>query len=224
VAEFELANRRCSGRDMERTTDQMSSLPPQSAFFHAILRHLAATPDGDRRENIHAAMPPLLKLSEAQRTERLRNLPHLKYRYRSGWGLSMLKGSGYVDSPARGVWRITDRGGELLASHPEGFGEDVGRRIVRESRKPDGEQTGGEDVSTEPSASATQQPPGERIDAAVKEIQETVAAELLDRIAQALLPYSSRIWSSTCCARWATAPAKTTLSASAGPVTAASTA
>jgi len=170
---------------MERTTDQMSSLPPQSAFFHAILRHLAATPDGDRRENIHAAMPPLLKLSEAQRTERLRNLPHLKYRYRSGWGLSMLKGAGYVDSPARGVWRITDRGGELLASHPEGFGEDVGRRIVRESRKPDGEQTGGEDVSTEPSASATQQPPGERIDAAVKEIQETVAAELLDRIAQA---------------------------------------
>jgi restriction system protein len=163
----------------------MSSLPPQSAFFHAILRHLAATPDGDRRENIHAAMPPLLKLSEAQRTERLRNLPHLKYRYRSGWGLSMLKGAGYVDSPARGVWRITDRGGELLASYPEGFGEDVGRRIVQESRKPDGEQTGGEDVSTEPSASATQQPPGERIDAAVKEIQETVAAELLDRIAQA---------------------------------------
>ncbi len=29
-------------------------------------------------------------LSEAQRTERLGNAPHLRYRYRSGWGLSML--------------------------------------------------------------------------------------------------------------------------------------
>ena len=162
--------------------DATPPFPPQSAFFHAILRHLAAIPDGDRRENVHAAMPRLLHLSEAQGTARLRNLPHLKYRYRSGWGLSMLKAAGYLDSPARGTWRIPDRGRALLASHPEGSGEDVGRRIVRESRQPDGEYGGGADVSTEPAA--PEQPPGERIDAAVKEIRQTVAAEILDRIAQ----------------------------------------
>jgi restriction system protein len=169
---------------MERITNPTSSLPPQSAFFHAILRHLAAKPDGDRRENVHAAMPALLKLSEGQQTERLRNLPHLRYRYRSGWGLSMLKAAGYVHSPARGVWQTTDRGRELLTSHPDGFGEDLGRRIIRDSRKPDGEPAGGEDVSAEPSASTTPQAPDETIDAAVKEIQQAVAAELLDRIAQ----------------------------------------
>ncbi len=130
-------------------------------------------------------MPPLLQLSEAQRTERLKNLPHLRYRYRSGWGLSMLKAAGYVDSPARGVWLITDRGRELLASHLDGFGEDVGRRIVRESRKPHRDQGEGEDVLAESSLSATPQPPDEMIDVAVMEIQQAVAAELLDRIAQA---------------------------------------
>jgi hypothetical protein len=89
---------------MEQTTGSVSPLPPQSAFFHAILRHLAAKADGDTRENVHAAMPPLLKLSESQRTERLRNLPHhLRYRYRSGWGLSILKAGGYLHSPARGI-------------------------------------------------------------------------------------------------------------------------
>jgi restriction system protein len=131
-------------------------------------------------------MPSLLKLSESQRTARLRSMPHhLGYRYRSGWGLSMLKAAGYLQSPARGIWQITDRGRDLLASYSDGFGEDVGRRIIRESRSSEREQGGGEDGSAEPPVATTPQAPDELIDAAVKEIQQTVAAELLERIAQA---------------------------------------
>jgi hypothetical protein len=84
--------------------DSPTPLPPQWAFFHAILRHLLTKPDGDVREHVHEAMPVLLQLSETQRTERLPNMPHhLRYRYRSGWGLSMLKNAGYLDSPASEV-------------------------------------------------------------------------------------------------------------------------
>jgi restriction system protein len=162
-----------------------SPLPPQPDFFHAILRHLAGKPNGSPRENVHAAMPELLNLSEAQRTERLRNLPHLRYRHRSGWGLSTLKAAGYVHTPARGTWQITDRGRDLLASHPDGFDEDIGRRIIRASHKADREPGEANDAPAEASMSATQPTPDERIDAAVKEIHQTVAAELLDRIAQA---------------------------------------
>lgn len=79
-----------------------SNLPPEAAFLHAILRHLAARPDGDQRAAIHEAIPDLLQLSEAQRSERLPNLTHLRYRYRTGFGLSMLKAAGYIDSPSRG--------------------------------------------------------------------------------------------------------------------------
>src|SRR5207302_1140791 len=118
---------------------------------------------GDARENIHAAMPTLLHLSEAQRTERLRNLPHLRYRYRSGWGLSMLKGAGYLDSPVRGIWRITERGRQLISSHPNGFSERVGREIIRASRKADQAQQTAEEVLADAPASTTGQVPDEQI-------------------------------------------------------------
>lgn len=129
--------------------------------------------------------PILLKLTEAQRTERLANLSHLRYRHRSGWGLSMAKAAGYVDSPARGIWQITDRGRELLARHPDGFDDDAARQVVRESRRGGRSEDASEDSAADLSAAAAQQTPDERIDAAVREIHQAVAQELLDRIGQA---------------------------------------
>ncbi len=130
-------------------------------------------------------MPNLMALSETQRTERLANLSHLRYRHRSGWALSMLKAAGYVDSPARGIWQITDRGRDLLARYPEGFDEETGRRIIREGRR----ETQGEDVAdggvSDTGEAGAQQTPEERIECALEEICREVARELLDRIAQA---------------------------------------
>jgi len=162
-----------------------SALPPQAAFHHAVLRHLAQHPEGDRRRNIHEAIPDLLGLSEAQRTERLANLPHLRYRHRSGWALSMLKGAGYVDSPGLGIWRITDRGRDLLARYPDGFDEETGRRVIREGRRViQGDDTVGGGVA-DAGEVAAQQAPEERIDGSLEEIRRTVAQELLEKIAQA---------------------------------------
>ena len=160
---------------------KIGTLPSQVQFYHAILRHLTTRPDGDNREAIHAAMPELLHLTEEQRHERLANLPHLRYRHRSGWGLSMLKAAGFVDSPSRGIWRITASGRALLAEHPDGFDDDTGRRLLRESRLalpagPDAESAGPANVEL------GQLTPDERIDAAVQELQSAVAAELLERI------------------------------------------
>jgi restriction system protein len=124
-------------------------------------------------------------LSEAQRTERLANLPHLRYRHRSGWALSMLKAAGYADSPTPGTWRITERGRELLERYPDGFDEETGRRVIREGRREIQEEdvTGGgvADVG-EPAA---QQTPDERIDIALDELRHAVARELLEKIAHA---------------------------------------
>lgn len=169
---------------MTRSTTN-STLPPQAAFHHAVLRHLAGHPDGDRRQNVHDAIPDLLGLSEAQRTERLANLPHLRYRHRSGWALSMLKAAGYVDDPTPGIWRITDRGRELLACHPNGFDEETGRRVIREGRS-EGQVQDVVDRGVAVAVDAAgQQSPDERIDGALQEIRRTVAHQLLERIAQA---------------------------------------
>lgn len=118
-----------------------STLPPQAAFHHAILRHLAQLTEGDRRGNIHEALPDLLQLTAAQRSERLANLSHLRYRHRSGWSLSMLKAAGYVESPAMGIWRITQGGRDLLARFPNGFDQETARRVIREGRRDAGDQS-----------------------------------------------------------------------------------
>jgi len=162
-----------------------STLPAQAAFHHAVLRHLALHPDGDRRRNIHEAVPDLMGLNEVQRTERLANLPHLRYRHRSGWALSMLKAAGYVDSPEPGIWRITDRGRNLLARYPDGFDTETAREVIREGRR----EIQGEDASDDSPlgevGATIQQTPDERIDTALGEIHRLVAEELLDKIAQA---------------------------------------
>jgi restriction system protein len=161
-----------------------STLPPQSAFLHAILQHLLRTPDGARRRDIHEAMPDLLNLTEAQRTERLANLKHLRYRHRSGWGLSMLKTAGYVDNPASGLWQITDRGRELLNRYPGGFDDETARQVIRESRA----ELRVEDVADANLSDLsvpTMQPPDEKIDAALKELNHTITQELLEKISQA---------------------------------------
>jgi len=168
-----------------------TTLPPQAAFHHAVLRHLAGKPNGDRRQDIHEAIPDLMGLTEAQRAERLANLPHLRYRHRSGWALSMLKAGGYADNPNPGVWCITDRGRELLAQYPDGFDEETGRRLIREGRR-EIQDSGGSGhvgaIETEP-----QQSPDERIDSALEEIRHTVAKELLEKIAEAPPSFFERL-------------------------------
>ncbi len=162
-----------------------STLPPQAAFHHAVLRYLAQHPDGDQRRSIHEAIPNLMGFTEAQRTERLANLPNLRYRHRSGWALSMLKAAGYIESPTPGIWRITDSGRDLLGRYPDGFDEETGRRVIREGRR----ETQGEAVVASDAADAgepvTQQTPNERIDSAMEEISSAIAQELLEKIAQA---------------------------------------
>lgn len=156
-------------------------LPPQSVFLHAVLRHLAEHPEGDRRANVHEAMPKLVGLTESQKTDRLPSGTP-RYHYRSGWGLSMLRAAGYVESAGAGIWRITARGQALLAAHPNGFDEETARQVIRESRKAPASQ---DEPPKEAGPPGSQQPPDERIDEAVNEIEQAVAGELLDRILQA---------------------------------------
>jgi hypothetical protein len=47
-----------------------STLPRHATLHHAVLRHPAQHPGGDRRQNIHEAVADLLGLREAQRAGR----------------------------------------------------------------------------------------------------------------------------------------------------------
>jgi restriction system protein len=96
----------------------------------------------------------------------------------------MLKAAGYVDNPTPGIWRITERGRELLARYPDGFDEETGRWVIREGRsEAHGQDFGGAAASN--TEAGSQQTLDEWIDGALEEIRHKVAQELLERIAQA---------------------------------------
>ncbi len=97
----------------------------------------------------------------------------------------MLKAGGYVESGGPGLWRITSRGRDLLALHPDRFDDETARQIVRESRKGHQAAMVPEESWTDSVASSGQQTPEERIEAALTEIQRSVARELLEKILQA---------------------------------------
>jgi restriction system protein len=161
-----------------------SEFPSQTDFFHAILRHLVEQPDGDLRRNIRDAVPDLLQLSEEQRKERLPNTQVLRYRYKTGWGLTMLKSAGYIENPTHGIWRITGSGRELLKHHPTSFDDETATQLLKEARKSKGDNSPAE-PETDSGGSPAQQGPLELIETALTEMKAAVAEELLTRISQA---------------------------------------
>ena len=99
----------------------------------------------------------------------------------------MLKLGGYAESPAPGVWRLTAKGRDILASHPGQFDDAMARAIAREARhaiRADVDDIA--DPLSEQSGVALQQTPEERIETAVKEVEAAVARELLERISHVL--------------------------------------
>lgn len=97
----------------------------------------------------------------------------------------MLKAAGYADSAAPGIWRITERGRDLLARYPGGFDEETGRQVIREGRREIQGEDAGSVGAAEVGEAAAQQTPDERIEGALEELRRAVARELLEKIAQA---------------------------------------
>jgi restriction system protein len=163
-----------------------SSVPLPAAFFHEVLHQLHGRADGVRRRDLYELVADAMDLSPTQRAERLPSLTHLRYRHRIGWSMNLLKNAGLVESPATGIWRLTSAGTTLLEAHPGGFDDDTTRGITRSARLAESKII--EDGDGEPGRDASptlQQPPDERVDAAVNEMRAAVAAELLERIGQA---------------------------------------
>jgi restriction system protein len=109
----------------------ISTVPLPVVFFHPILRVLSQHESGIRRRDFSELVADLMQLSPAQRSERLPSGVHLRYHHRLGWGLNMLKTAGYVEAASPGMWRITQKGRQLLETHANGLDEQTTRRIVR---------------------------------------------------------------------------------------------
>jgi restriction system protein len=167
-------------------------VPTFDRFIEPLLRFLAEHPEGVTTAKAHEAVAARLQLSESDRAERLPSGIQPVFKNRNGWAQDRLKRAGLSESPRYRFWRLTKEGLAYASAHPsltESEVEEIAN-VERSSRlreKKDSASDGNEaarSVAIE-NESSGKYGPEERIDAALAEIRESVAHDLLQRIAAA---------------------------------------
>lgn len=132
--------------------------------------------------DVRAKLAVKFALTEEELAERIAS-GQLTFHNRVGWATTYLRQCGLLERPRRGVYRITERGREVLAANTERIDLSVLSQFpeLAELRKARGATRGSRVV--EPTAITDTATPEERIVAAYNELREALIAEVRDRIA-----------------------------------------
>ncbi|MDN4489258.1 restriction endonuclease [Demequina sp. SYSU T00068] len=98
----------------------MTDIPKFHEYFAPALRVLSST-SPMRSRDITTAVADLLELTDEQRAGRIPSGQN-RLDNRVNWALSYLYHARAVSKPQRGVFSIAERGRDLLARYPDGFG------------------------------------------------------------------------------------------------------
>lgn len=164
------------------------SVPTYDQFIEPILRYLAATPEVASARDAHEAAALALSLSEAQRQELIAS-GQATYKNRAGWAHDRLKRAGLSSSAKRGYWKLTDAGMAYAAEHPAPLpAEEVERLAIgfMDVKLKTPSDAIPLDAELQPVASLTSATasPDDRLEQALQELREAVAADLLDNLLQ----------------------------------------
>jgi restriction system protein len=164
------------------------SVPTYDQFIEPILRYLAATPEAASARDAHEAAALALSLSEAQRQELIAS-GQATYKNRAGWAHDRLKRAGLSSSAKRGYWKLTGAGMAYAAQHPAPLpAEEVERLAIgfMDVKLKSPSDAIPLDAEPQPAASLTSATasPDDRLEQALKELREAVAADLLDNLLQ----------------------------------------
>ena len=179
--------------DVERRSDLMP-VPTYDQFIEPVLRYLAEHPDGASARDAHDAAADVLGLTDDDRAELLPSGQQTVYKNRAGWAHDRLKRTGLSTSPRRGYWRLTDKGTQLVASHPDPLSHNQVQEIAlsnlatRLRAGADGNQSvsGDPPATHEPAGTReTAASPDDRLEQALAELHESVVEELLESVAAA---------------------------------------
>ena len=156
------------------------AIPDFQTCMLPFLRHLADGKEHTLRDaDEHLA--EYFKLTAAERAELLPSGQQGIFKNRIGWARTYLKKAALLESPKRGVFKITARGDQVLASNPtridmkflEQFPEYLAFKEVSRTDKEVGSVTNG---------ASPQATPEESIELAYLGLREQLAQELLTRI------------------------------------------
>lgn len=149
---------------------------------------LEALDDGQEQpvRTLRDSLATQFELTEQELEQRLPSGRDQTYRNRVGWALTHLKGAALVESPRRGVYRITDRGQAVLTQTTAAQRVDL-RTLgafdeYRQFRSHDGPSAGEAPAPT--AAEASTETPTERMESAARELRSALGADLLDRVGE----------------------------------------
>ncbi|MGE0882518.1 MAG: restriction endonuclease [Blastocatellales bacterium] len=153
-------------------------IPDFQTLMLPLLRHLS---DGTERTNQETveALADEFHLTDADRAQLLPSGQQTVFRNRIAWAKAHFKRAGLIESPRRGIYRITNQGREILTSNPKRIDlkfldKFPGHREFRFSSK----------VENEPEIvpQVNGLTPEEHIALGYQQIREELAADLLRRI------------------------------------------
>ena len=175
------------------------SVPTYDRFIEPILRFLSAHPDGALARDVHDAAADALGLSDSDRAELLPSGVQAVYKNRAGWGHDRLKRAGYSTSLRRGYWKLTPDG--LAFAH--GNREPLSAELIEDlaTRNTDVRLRPSESIDETPAATPVEPgpdksitaSPDDRLEQALGELRQSVAAELLEVLSQVSPQYFETI-------------------------------
>jgi restriction system protein len=132
--------------------------------------------------DVRAALATRFSLTEEDLAERLPSGSAKTFNNRVGWAATYLHRCGLLDRPRRSVYRITERGRQVLAAHPDRVDLGVLAQFPEfdEFRSTSGRRAREHGASAQLELATT---PEERIEAAYQELRDALIADLRERIA-----------------------------------------
>lgn len=165
------------------------SVPTYDQFIEPVLRFLATRPEGVPTREVQEAAANALQLTSEQREELLPSGTQPIFRNRIGWAHDRLKRAGLSSSPKHGFWQLTPQGAEYAAQHAAPLSADKVERLAIgymdvKLKAPADAAALDKELEAAPSLDSATQSPEERLNQAVKELRDSVAADLLDNLKQ----------------------------------------
>jgi restriction system protein len=158
------------------------SIPDYQTVMLPLLRHLADKQERSSQETVDA-LSEVFGLSEQERNELLPSGNQPIFMNRIGWAKTYLKKAGFIESPRRGYYRITERGLNELTKNPKKFDNKylsqfpefanfIKTKVIKHT-------SGGKYIEID-----NEKTPDENIDYNYQKIRNALANDVLDKIKQ----------------------------------------
>ncbi|MCK9488032.1 MAG: restriction endonuclease [Xanthomonadales bacterium] len=164
------------------------TVPTYDHFIEPVLRYLARNPEGARGRDAHEAAADALGLTDEDRQLTVPTGQPL-YNNRAGWAHDRLKRAGLSSSPKRGLWMLTEAGQDFVRRNPAALSAEQIKEIARSYLDVRLRPESAEVASAATPIFEELQSPDDRLQAAVKEIRDSVSADLLELLAQVTPKY-----------------------------------